>query len=122
VPVFRGEDHQLLEKPWHAAFVTAPAPNTKVVLTREPSAQPRISRALRERVWRVLNLMSGHGHTALVLGAWGCGAFGNSTPEVAGLFGEALRGDFAGCFSRVVFAVLDSSPEQRFLGPFTSLV
>ncbi|MCZ7684092.1 MAG: TIGR02452 family protein [Sandaracinaceae bacterium] len=66
----------------------------------------------------MLAVAAHHGHDALVLGAWGCGVFRNDPTEVAGLFGEALEGRFAGAFARVVFAVLDSSEERRFIGPF----
>jgi uncharacterized protein (TIGR02452 family) len=47
---------------------------------------------------------------ALVLGAWGCGVDGNSPEWVAGAFLETLcgRGNFAGDFEHVVFAVLDT--------------
>lgn len=31
------------------------------------------------------------GYTRLVLGAWGCGAFGNDPQMVAEMFGEALK-------------------------------
>lgn len=119
VTVFRGEDHALLEAPWRTAFITSAAPNAKVLRDRAPGRSGEVLRALEERVARVLAIAAAHGHEALVLGAWGCGVFGNEPAVVARLFGEALRGPFAGCFSRVRYAVLDSSPEQRFLGPFT---
>ena len=38
--------------------------------------------------------------------------------EIAGLFAEALRGPFQGAFADVVFAVLDTSAERRFIRPF----
>ena len=69
-------------------------------------------------VQRVLAIAAMHQHDALVLGAWGCGVFGNDTEEVAGLFKDALDGPFRGVFAEVVFAVLDATPEQRFIGPF----
>ena len=53
-----------------------------------------------------------------MLGAWGCGAFGNDAERTAGDFRRALEGEFDGAFSDVVFAVTDWSPERRFLGPF----
>jgi hypothetical protein len=34
------------------------------------------------------------------------------------LFAAALRESFAGAFATVVFAVLDTSHERRFIGPF----
>ena len=59
-----------------------------------------------------------YGYTELILGAWGCGAFGNNPQRTASDFRNALEGEFAGVFSEVVFAITDWSPERRFLGPF----
>ncbi len=53
-----------------------------------------------------------------MLGAWGCGVFRNTPGEVAELFAAALAGPFRGAFAEVVFAVLNGSPEHRFIGPF----
>lgn len=118
VPVFRGDDGALLERPWRCSFVTAPAPNSKVVLARDPSREGEVMAAFAERIPRVLRLCAREGDTHLVLGAWGCGAFGGDSARVADLFDQSLRGELRGVFEEVVFAVLDSSPEQRFLGPF----
>jgi len=121
VPIFRDDDDatgRLLEEPWEASFLTAPAPNAKVVLERDPSRREEVDRVMRERARRALAIAAAHGETHLVLGAWGCGVFGNDCAVVADAFARALAGDFAGVFEEVVFAVLDWSPEQRFLRPF----
>jgi uncharacterized protein (TIGR02452 family) len=121
VPVFRGDDGRLLEAPYCIAFITAPAVNAGVVLERDPSRRLEISAAMRDRVARVLAIAATHGHDALVLGAWGCGVFKNDPAEIAEQFAAALRGPFAGAFATVVFAVLDTSPERRFIGPFEQI-
>jgi uncharacterized protein (TIGR02452 family) len=54
----------------------------------------------------------------LVLGAWGCGVFGNDPREIATLFHAALSGPYQGAFADVVFAITDWSPESGFIGPF----
>jgi uncharacterized protein (TIGR02452 family) len=118
VPVFRYDDGTLREQPFPCAFITAPAVNAKVVLERRPSARPAIRAAMQERVLRVLAIAAANGHTALVLGAWGCGVFGNDSEEVAELFDEALKGPFRGAFAQVAFAILDSSAEEPMIGPF----
>jgi len=46
-------------------------------------------------------------HENLVLGAFGCGAFGNPRQEVARLFRELLTTEFTGVFKAVVFAIID---------------
>jgi uncharacterized protein (TIGR02452 family) len=118
VPVFRKDDGTLLEQPYLWAFITSPAVNAKVVLERDRSAGPRIREAMAGRIAKVLSIAAIHQHDALVLGAWGCGVFGNDCAEVADLFHEALFGRFRGIFARVIFAVVDWSVERRFIGPF----
>ena len=118
VPVIRDDDGALLDEPYLCSFITCPAVNAKVVLERDSSRRAEIRDAMETRVVKVLAIAAIHGHEALVLGAWGCGVFGNDGREVAELFRAALDGQLAGVFSRVIFAVTDWSPERRFIGPF----
>ena len=121
VPVFRGDDDDaLLEAPFLVSMITAPAVNAGAVRTNEPQARSRIEPVMRTRAGKVLAVAAHHGHRHLILGAWGCGVFQNSPADVARWFDEHLRGDgtFANTFERVVFAILDHSPERRFIGPF----
>jgi uncharacterized protein (TIGR02452 family) len=118
VPVFRDDTGDLLERPWLCSFITCPAVNAKVTLGRDPHAGPAIRDAMRERIRRVLAVAAAHGHEHLVLGAWGCGVFGNDPREIATLFRDAFDGKFRGVFDRVLFAVLDSSGDGRVLAPF----
>jgi uncharacterized protein (TIGR02452 family) len=118
VPIIRTDDGALLEQPWLCSILTAPAVNAKAVLQHDPSRRPEIRHAMRERVHKVLTVAAVHGHDTLVLGAWGCGAFGNDGEEIAELFREVLRDRFSGVFARVAFAITDWSKEQRFIGPF----
>ena len=112
VPVFREDDGTELERPWLLSFLTCAAPYAPVI------GQPESGDLLRRRIVRVLAIASSHGHHALVLGAWGCGAFDNDPYRTAADFRRALETDFRGCFSDVVFAITDWSPERRYLGPF----
>ena len=67
-----------------------------------------------------LHAAKASGHANLVLGAWGCGAFGNPTAAVASLFREQLMAKtFRGAFERVVFAILDPLGTGN-LGPFVT--
>lgn len=118
VPVFRDEQGRLLEAPYPCSFITCPAVNAKETLARDPAATKLIEKVMRQRVQRVLAVAASHAHQHLVLGAWGCGVFGNDPSVVAALFAEALGGEFESAFRRVVFAVLDSSSEGRVFRPF----
>lgn len=121
VPVFRTDEGELLKQPWPCSFITSPAPNAKVVLERDRSRHGEIHRALAERIYKVLAIARFHGHGVLILGAWGCGAFGNDSQEVAELFAEELHGPFRGVFTHIVFAITDWSEEKRFIGPFAKV-
>jgi hypothetical protein len=92
---------------------------TRVQVANETTlGAERSAEFLRVRIHRVLALARAFGYRTLVLGAWGCGAFGNDPRRTAEDFRAALEGPFAQTFDEVVFAVTDWSPERRFLGPF----
>lgn len=112
VPVFRTDDGAALEEPWLLSFITCAAPYAPAV------GLLRSGDLLQRRIHRALAIARAYGYAALVLGAWGCGAFGNDPHRTARDFRQALETEFDGAFSTVVFAIADWSPERRFLGPF----
>lgn len=112
VPVFRNDDGTALEQYWLLSFLTCAAPYAPII------GQPKAGDLLQRRIHRVLAIAQSYGYSALVLGAWGCGAFGNDPHRTAVDFRQALENEFAGAFSDIVFAITDWSPERRFLGPF----
>ena len=112
VPVFRDDRGMELDVPWLLSFITCAAPYAPSV------GRSRSSDLLRGRIERVLSIAQAYGYTELVLGAWGCGAFGNDPRRTARDFRSALEDEFAGAFREVVFAITDWSSERRFLGPF----
>ncbi|MDC0670143.1 TIGR02452 family protein [Nannocystis radixulma] len=118
VPVFRGDAGALLEQPWSCGFITAAAPNRNTLRAHAPAREPELPQVFARRISRVLAVAARGGHTAVVLGAWGCGAFGCDPEVVAEQFFKGLTGPFRGAFAHVAFAILDTSPERRTIGPF----
>jgi len=118
VPVFREADGALLAEPYACAFITAPAVNAKAVLGRDPTRRDEIRQVMGRRIDRVLAAAAHHGHTAIVLGAWGCGAFGNAPEDIAAAFRDALGGRHEGRFASVIFAVIEWRDDERTIGPF----
>ena len=115
VPVFRDDQHELLETPYQASFITSAAPLAKKVL---PHDHPKLPNILLHRIHKIISVAKAKGHDSMILGAWGCGAFGNDGYLVAELFHRMLIVEFAGSFKEITFAIVDTSPEQRFIGPF----
>ena len=73
---------------------------------------------MAHRIRLMLYCAAREGYTHLVLGAWGCGAFGNDPKLIAELFKEEIEGfRCGGCgyndfFKRIDFAVLSRAPGQ----------
>jgi uncharacterized protein (TIGR02452 family) len=115
VPVIRDDDGELLPEPYLCSFITSPAVNVGAI----PADQKRgVCGEMEKRVRKVLSIAAGHGHDAVVLGAWGCGVFQNDPAMIADLFRAALTGPFRAAFARVAFAVLDSTADRHVLGHF----
>ena len=112
VPVFRTDGGSELEEPWVLSFITCAAPYAPDI------GQPESGELLQQRIHRVLAIARAYGYSALVLGAWGCGAFANDPYRTAIDFRRALKNEFSGAFSDIVFAVTDWSPERKTFGPF----
>jgi uncharacterized protein (TIGR02452 family) len=109
VPIFRNDDDALISNPYTVSIVTSPAANARAVRQNEPELASQIRPTMEERIRSILAVGRQHEHNAIVLGAWGCGVFGNDPSDVAEWFYDALQYDhkFVGAFDRVVFAVLD---------------
>lgn len=119
VPWFRVRNRELLDRPFLASVITAPAPNAGQVLARDAQAGPAIEACLRQRAALVLGVARAQGHRRLLLGAWGCGVFRNDPRQVADAFGSWLvDARFLGAFDRVVFAIHDGSAEKSTLAAF----
>ena len=118
VPVIRTDEGTLLDSPYLCSFLTSPAVNAKVLLERSPGRQPEIRPAMERRIRKVLSIAALHKHDTLILGAWGCGVFGNDATEIAELFHNALTTRYKGVFAQIVFAITDWSDNHRFIGPF----
>ncbi len=95
VPVFRDDEHRMLEAPFKVAFLSAGACDARDVA---PLDQPKIPGAMSGRIIKVLGAVQANGHDALVLGAWSCGDFANDPALIAELFLTGPRRPLQGGF------------------------
>lgn len=111
VPVFRGDDDEILDKPWLCSIITAAAVNFGALKEHEI---PLVEATMRQRIDRVLAITYKHGYKNLILGAWGCGVFKNKPEAIAEYFYSALSpgGRFYDAFENVRFSVLDHAKDQ----------
>jgi uncharacterized protein (TIGR02452 family) len=121
-PILRTDRGDWLETPFTVNFITSPAPNAGAIQRNEPHNLPQIPAVFRERIGKLLALAVYHGCEALVLGAWGCGAFRNDPQVAASSFWEHLSGPFWGYFKKIQFSVLDTSSAQNIYQAFAGVL
>ena len=69
----------------------------------------------RVKIEQILNAFLENGNYNIVLGAFGCGAFGNPVGDIANIFKEVLSSkQYEGRFENVIFAVLKDVGGQNY--------
>ena len=70
--------------------------------------EPKFYEEMREKIKGMLDLLLFHKQYYVILGAFGCGAYGNPPHNVAEIFRNLLRKEYKGQFAKVVFAIIDN--------------
>lgn len=94
------------DKEFTCDVITCASPNRKASQRYNFTTEGENSEALRERIKFILDIAREEGVQTLILGAFGCGAFGQNPTEVSKIFKEYLETTHK-CFERVVFAIPD---------------
>ncbi|PJJ60981.1 TIGR02452 family protein [Hymenobacter chitinivorans] len=119
VPVLLDDAGHWLPEPYRVDIITSPAVNAGALRRNSPELLPELEPTMRRRIRQVLGLALRHGCEALVLGAWGCGVFGNDPAQVARLFAEVLlEPSWRNSFRRIDFAIFDPKPPHEVLRAF----
>lgn len=116
VEILRDEKGNLLDETEIVAVLTCAAP--MLLKGREGMSEEEYQGMVYRRIVGMLKAAAHFGYTHLVLGAWGCGAFGNDAEVMSDLFYRALHEVQANgralreCFCKIDFAVLSRSAAQ----------
>jgi len=84
--------------------ITCAAPNRSAAMRYRMVSEQENTEALKARIKFVLDIAQDNKVDTLVLGAFGCGVFGQDAVEVAGIFRDYLETAYQ-CFKKVVFAI-----------------
>lgn len=108
VEVFRNSYGEFLDDSFVTSVMTIPAPNLFGRAADAP--QEEIDEVMKKRIRNYFIVAAEFGYKHLVLGAWGCGAFGHDAKKVAGYFKSLLFEEgFKDYFDTIEFAVLDTT-------------
>ena len=116
VEIFRDEHGGLMDETVIVAVLTCAAPMISYGL--EGMSEREYQRMFYNRIVGMIKCAADFGYEDLVLGAWGCGAFGNDAAVVSDLFCKALMEQSQNgvqtkdLFRRIVFAVRSRGEES----------
>ncbi len=113
VCVFRASDTgKLLDKPYSASVLTVPAVNLNGYV--HLPAQQVIDELMYRRIENMLAVAIEYKYKNLILGAWGCGAFGHDAWRVAEYFYNLLvTKGYRNYFDNICFAIPDDAPQAN---------
>ena len=119
VRVFKDRDLKVMDDWFNISVITAAAVNMRKAA---PASIEKIDEVMLRRVEKVLKIAAVEGHKTIILGAWGCGAFGQDAGRVAGYFRSVLmEKGYVGCFDNIIFAIYnDQKKLQAFQSVFAS--
>jgi len=115
VPFFRNRYNSLLEEPFDISIITAPAP---CIRNMEVIDEEYLQNVLDSRAIKILQVAAYYCQRNIILGAWGCGAFGNKPEMVISAFKNALQK--VPYFEYVCFSIFDNSPEKLVFNSFAN--
>lgn len=113
VTFFKNDKYELV-KPFTCQVLTVPAVNVNLAKNRGFS-DSSIEATMKDRMRDILNLFVARNCDIIILGAFGCGVFGNSPETVARLWNELLYDEgLSKYFSEIVFAIYDRNGSNNY--------
>lgn len=124
-------DYRVHEQPMTISVGTFPAlkkPNLDYSDPKNPRLQGEQLRQTREKIRTYLKSAYDYSDKNLVMGAFGCGSFGNPPQHIAEIMMELIETEYQNCFKKIIFAVMKDSedgdkhnPRGNF-APFAEIV
>jgi uncharacterized protein (TIGR02452 family) len=112
IGVFRSsekEDYEFIEQPFQLDFIACPGLKHSQLVYNSTLAKKHLSESdaeiLVKKIRMILQVGVEEDHDSMVVGALGCGAWGNPPADVAAIFRRVLS-EHDGVFKVIVFAIL----------------
>ena len=119
VTVFRkseNDDCELLEEPFTVDVISVSA--VKKPALRDGKIAPWVCDVIMNKIRQILDIAIANGNDSVVLGAFGCGAYGTPPKEMAELFKKVINSDrYKSAFKVISFAIIDDKNAYREHNP-----
>lgn len=105
--------YELMDEPFTLAFVSVAA-FRRPPLLNENTLDPHIVVDTMKKIRTILRIGLLNNHDAIVLSAWGCGAYQNPPKHMAKLFHKVIEEEeFKNKYKKIVFAIIEDSNSIR---------
>lgn len=101
VPIIRDDSGALLDERMTADFVTCPAVNRHELL---PWNRKHANEVMERRIEKIVSFVQSQKPDVMVLGAFGCGAFGNKREVILPFFEKAIN-KYTDGSAEIIFAI-----------------
>ena len=115
------QSYNPLEEPFYTNVISVPGIKRPDIDLKTGDMVPKAELIMLGKIRSIFRIALLNGHTRLVLGALGCGAYGCPASHVARLFKKVLEEkEFANHFQEICFAILEdqNSPRGGNVRPF----
>lgn len=92
--------------PVYPSVISCPAINKNHALTNNIS-ENNIYGKMCDRIKLVFEIAKTHNVDILILGAYGCGVFGNNPKDIIEIFNGLIHNDYENIFEQIIFAIPD---------------
>jgi uncharacterized protein (TIGR02452 family) len=106
------DDTEYIE-PIYPSVISCPAINKNHALDKGIS-EDKIYDKMCDRIKLVFEIAKSHNVDILILGAYGCGVFGNNPTDIKKIFFGLLENDYNNVFEKVIFAIPDNDKYDIF--------
>lgn len=120
ITVFKDKGYEVMAQTFKTAFISVAALNISMAerfherhFMENGHLTDEAIEITKNKIRTKYRIGVANGHDSLVLGAWGCGAFGNPPREMAQLFMDVLEEDeFHGRYRDIRFAIIEDHNSQ----------
>jgi uncharacterized protein (TIGR02452 family) len=104
ITVFKDKHYQMMKQPFIVSMVACAAIISPTLTPNEEYAIQSEQLLMKLKIGQIFQVAYHNKIETLVLGAFGCGAFGNPPVQVAHMFNEIIH-VYNKCFKHIIFAV-----------------
>lgn len=98
------DDEEYID-PVFPSVISCPAVNKNFYMKSNPDCAAQVFEKMIDRIKLVFEVAKSHNVSILILGAYGCGVFGNDPHDIKEIFMGLLENDYENVFEKVIFAI-----------------